>query len=65
MVSSRCLVALEATGMSTLKVILELPKSCQQWELTLLLTIAFKAIKITITLRVDIPVAFRGEHGVF
>ena len=32
----------------------ELPKLCQQWELTFLLTIAFRANKIPTTLRADV-----------
>ena len=34
-------------------------KSCQQWELTFLSTVAFRATKILTTLRADVPVAFR------
>ena len=35
------------------------PKSCQQWELTFLSTVAFRATKIRTTLRADVPVAIR------
>ena len=38
----------------------ELPKTCQQWELTFLLTVAFWAAKIPKTFRVEFPVAFRA-----
>ena len=34
----------------------ELPKSCQQWELTFLSTVAFRATKILSTVEVDILV---------
>ena len=37
----------------------ELPKTCQQWELTFLPTVAFWAAKISTTFRAEIPVAFR------
>ena len=38
----------------------ELLKSCQRWELTFFLTVAFKATKISASLRVNIPVASRA-----
>ena len=38
----------------------ELPKSCQQWKLTFLLTIAFIATEIPTILRVDAPIASRA-----
>ena len=41
----------------------ELPKSCQQWELTFLCTVAFGATKIPATLRADVPVAFRATEN--
>ena len=34
-------------------------KSCKQWELTFLSTVAFRATKTSTTLRADVPVAFR------
>ena len=40
-----------------------LPKSCQQWELTLLSTVAFRATKILTTLIADFPVAFRSTKS--
>ena len=33
--------------------------SCQQWDLTFLSTVAFRATKIPTTLRVDVPVVIR------
>ena len=41
----------------------ELPKSCQQWELTSLLIVVFRATKIPTTLRADFPVAFRATKN--
>ena len=38
----------------------ELPKSCQQWEVTFLSTVTFRASKIPTTLGADVPVAFRA-----
>ena len=38
----------------------ELPRPCQQCELTFLPTIAFSATEIPTTLKADVPVAFRG-----
>ena len=38
----------------------ELPKTCQQWELTFLLTVAFWATKMPTTFRAEFPVAFRA-----
>ena len=38
----------------------ELPKTCQQWELTFLSTVAFWAVKIPTTFRAEFPVAFRA-----
>ena len=35
-------------------------KYCQQWELTFLSTVAFRAIKFSTTLRADVPVAIRA-----
>ena len=42
---------------------LELPKFYQQWELTFLPTVTFRATKIVITLRADAPVAFRATKN--
>ena len=42
---------------------LELPKFCQQWELTFLLTVAFRATKFPTTLTVEVPVAFRATKN--
>ena len=41
----------------------ELLESYQQWELTFLSTVAYRATKILITLRVDNPVAFRATRN--
>ena len=41
----------------------EIPKSCQQWELTFLTPVAFRATKIPTTLRADVPVAFRATKN--
>ena len=41
----------------------ELLKSCQQWELTFLSTVAFRATKIPTTLKADVPVAFRATKN--
>ena len=42
---------------------LKLPKSCQQWELTFLLTVVFGATNILLNLGTDIPLASRViEH---
>ena len=38
----------------------ELPKTCQQWELTFLSNVAFWAAKIPTTFRAEFPVAFRA-----
>ena len=38
----------------------ELPKTCQQWELTFLSNVAFWAAKIPTTFRADFPEAFRA-----
>ena len=38
----------------------ELPKTCQQWELTFLSNVAFWAAKIPTTFRSEFPVAFRA-----
>ena len=38
----------------------QLPESFQHWELTFLSTVTFRATKILSTLKVDIPVDFRG-----
>ena len=37
-----------------------LPKSCQQWKLLFLPTVAFRATKIPTTLTADVPVVFRA-----
>ena len=41
----------------------QLPKSCQQWEVTFLSTVAFRATKIPTTLRADVPVAARATKN--
>ena len=41
----------------------ELPKSYKQWELTFLSNEAFRATKIPITLRADVPVAIRATKN--
>ena len=42
----------------------KLPKSCQQWELTFLSTVVFRATKILATLRIYVPVAIRAAKKV-
>ena len=41
----------------------KIPKPCQQWELTFLSTVVFRATKILRTLRVDVPVAIRATKN--
>ena len=41
----------------------KLPKSCQQWELTFVSAVAFRATKILTTLRADVPVAIRATKN--
>ena len=41
----------------------ELLESCQQWKLTFLSTVAYRATKIPTTLRVDVPVAIRATKN--
>ena len=38
-------------------------ESCQQWKLTFLLTVAFRATKLLTTLTVDVPVAIRATKN--
>ena len=41
----------------------KITKPCQQWELTFLSTVVFRATKILRTLRVDVPVAIRATKN--